>query len=344
MNKPAIHPQRWTPPVAVRTPRPLPLTNLQIHHMPGVGPEHVLPADNGHLLTGLEDGRVIDYDPSSREHRVIVNTGGRPLGLAWHPDGSLIICDTIKGLLQYRPAENAVHSLAAGFNGTPFTFCSNVIAAADGTIYFTHSTKKYNLDNWTGDILEHRPTGQLFRLSPDGTLELLLDELGFANGVTLAPDETFLVVAETIGYDLLKVDLSGDRQGRVDRFGDPLPGFPDNIATGADGNIWVSTVAPRIPAIDFLLPRHPWLRKLVWALPGLEGQAKNEIAVRVFDMSGAIVYDFFGTHPDFANPTAVAQPGNTAWLAGIRANALASFDVPPAPAAPHPTAASHAHE
>jgi sugar lactone lactonase YvrE len=330
MSKPAISPQRWTPPKAVTTAHPLPLRNFQIHPMPGSGPEHVTPGKNGDLLTGLDDGRVISYDPKTRRHNVIVDTSGRPLGMAWHPDGSLIICDAQRGLLASRP-DGSLDVLASGYQGTSFTFCSNVTVTDDGTIYFSHSSQKYNLANWTGDIIEHRPTGQLFRYNTDGTLELLLDGLGFANGVALSADESFLVVAQTVGYDLLKLDLTGDAQGAVTRFGEAMPGMPDNIAADPGGNIWVSIVAPRIGAVDYLLPRNPLWRKVVWALPERllqSAQGTPSTGVRVLDATGAIVYDFIGTHPDFGNPTAVWPVGDKVWLASLPSNALAGFDLP----------------
>jgi sugar lactone lactonase YvrE len=298
--------------------------------MPGNGPEHVTPGKNADLLTGLNDGRVISYDPQTLKDRVIVDTGGRPLGMAWHPDGSLIICDAQRGLLAHR-ADGSLDVLTAGYRSVPFTFCSNVTVTDGGTIYFSHSSTKYNLANWTGDILEHRPTGRLFRYNTDGTCELLLDGLGFANGIALARDESFVVVAETIGYDLVRLELTGDRQGALTRFGDPMPGMPDNICADQDGNIWVSIVAPRIGAIDFLLPRSPLLRKALWALPDRllqSAQGTPSIGVRVLDEKGATVYDFIGTHPDFGNPTAVSAVGDKVWLASLPSNALASFDRP----------------
>lgn len=330
MTKPAITPQRWAPPKAVTTAEPLPLRNLDIHPMPGNGPEHVTPGRNGDLLTGLDDGRVISYDPQTRKDTLIVDTGGRPLGMAWHPDGSLIICDAQRGLLAYRP-DGSLDVLAAGYGDVPFTFCSNVAVTAEGTIYFSHSSTKFNLANWTGDILEHLPTGRLFRYSTDGTVELLLDGLGFANGIALALDESFIVVAETIGYDLVKLELTGERQGTLSRFGDPMPGMPDNIGADEDGNIWVSIVAPRVGIVDFLLPRNPLWRKALWAVPERllqSAQGTPATGVRVLDQSGAIVYDFLGTHPDFGNPTAVWPVGDTVWLASLPSNALASFDHP----------------
>jgi sugar lactone lactonase YvrE len=328
MRKPTIQPRRWIPPRAIAAAQPLPMPNLTVHPLPGEGPEHVLPGDDGHVLTGLNDGRVIDYNPETREDTLVVDTGGRPLGLAWHPDGSLLICDSARGLLRYRPG-SGLDTLASGYNGAAFTFCSNVTAASDGTIYFTHASTKFTEDTWSGDVFEHRPTGQLFRLTPDGALDLLIDHLAFANGVTLAPDESFVVVAETTGYDLLKLELSGARQGTATRFGAALAGFPDNITTCSDGNIWVAIPGPRVALMDRLLPRNPLWRKALWALPDrFQPRPEPSCTVRVLDIGGDIVHDFYGVNPGFANPIAVCRIGTRAWMAGLYSRALASFDLP----------------
>ena len=135
--------------------------------------------------------------------------------------------------------------LSDSYGGSRFIFCNNAAVAADGTIYFTDSSTKFGFEHWRGDLLEHRPTGRLFRRDPDGTLTVLLDGLAFANGVALAADESFVVVAETAGYALRRVWLTGERAGPAEPFGPTLPGFPDNISTGEDGNIWVAIASPR---------------------------------------------------------------------------------------------------
>src|SRR5262249_5209588 len=105
--------------------------------------------------------------------------------------------------------------------------------------------------------------------------------------------------------------------------------FPDNITTGSDGNIWVAIPSPRVKFMDFLLPRNPLWRKALWGLPHrLQPQPEPTSAVRVLDSRGDIVYDFDGTYHGFANPTAVCQVGDKAWMAGLFYEALASFDLP----------------
>ena len=267
-------------------------------------------------------------DPDTGAETAVAHTGGCPLGLELHPDGGLVVCDAECGLLHV-DQDGSVNVLTDAFQGRPFVFCNNPAVARDGTIYFSDSSTKFGLNDWTGDALEHRPTGRLFRRMPHGELEIVADGLALANGVALSPDESFVVVAQTVAYDLLRVELDGPQQGRVERLGDPLPGFPDNVSTGDDGNLWVTLMAPRIPFLDYLLPRHPALRKLLWRLPQpLPPPRAKPIQIRALSPAGELMHDLYGSQPEFGNVTGVRQVGDRIWMASIQHAAIASCQLP----------------
>ncbi|MCW2831073.1 MAG: hypothetical protein JWP31_1765 [Aeromicrobium sp.] len=328
MSKPSLDPARWTPPQAGPAGSPTRLRDLRVLPSSGYGTEDVLVRADGHVVTGLEDGRLVAIDPSTGTEIVVADTGGRPLGIEHHPQGGLVVCDSSRGLLRVSEGRD-VTVLEAGFEGVPFRFCNNAAVAADGTIWFTDSSTKFGFEHWRGDLIEHRPTGRLFRRDPEGTLELVLDELAFANGVALAADESFVVVAETAGYSLRRVWLTGDRAGQVEPFGPVLPGFPDNISTGEDGNIWVAVASPRDEILDRLLPRSPWIRRLVWSLPDrFQPQPKPVIRIQALAADGTLVHDFAGEHPDFGKPTGVRQVGRQVWMGSFEQMTIAVFDLP----------------
>ena len=80
-----------------------------------------------------------------------------------------------------------------------------------------------------------RATGSLFRRDPDGTVTVLASGLLFANGVTLTADESAIVFAESTGRRLSKYWLTGAQAGSLTPLVSHLPGYPDNISTGSDG-------------------------------------------------------------------------------------------------------------
>lgn len=54
--------------------------------------------------------------------------------------------------------------------------------------------------------------------------KVLLDDLWFANGVVLSPDNQFAVVAETGRHRLLKYYIDGPKKGKSEVFASGLPG------------------------------------------------------------------------------------------------------------------------
>ena len=70
-------------------------------------------------------------------------------------------------------------------------------------------------------------------------LHITFGNLCFANGVALAPDESFALVNETWNYRVLRYWLTGDKKDTWDVFIDNLPGFPDNISSNGKGTFSV---------------------------------------------------------------------------------------------------------
>ena len=83
-------------------------------------------------------------------------------------------------------------------------FCNNGAVASDGTIWFSDSSTKFGIDRWKDDFVQDTTTGRLLRRDPDGTVEVVLDRLRFANGVALSAAEDFVAVAECGGRTVVR--------------------------------------------------------------------------------------------------------------------------------------------
>ena len=322
-RKPPIDPVRWTPPPIDPVPDFGP-AELTIVPVPGEGPEDVVVDASGRLWTGLVDGRIVALSPEG-ETSVVADTGGRPLGLHVARDGRVLICDSHRGLLALDPSSAELDVLVADINGRPLRFCSNVTETSDGTIYFTESTSQFHFEHFAGAVMEARGRGSLFRLDTDGTVTTVLQGLYFANGLTTTADESALVFAETQGRRLSKYWLSGPRAGTVTPLAVHLPGYPDNISTGADGRIWVAIVSPPNTAAEALAPRAPVIRKLLWQLPDrLQPKIRPQVWVLAFDAdSGDVLTGVQTTRPDFGTVTGVVESAGRLWMSTIAFPALA---------------------
>jgi len=271
-----ISPLAWSPPTAP----PLTGPYQQNHSLSGVerlelvppgtgfAPEDIALDPQNRIYAGLADGRIMRLQADGTNPQVFSNTYGRPLGLAFDPNGNLIVADAIKGLLSIAH-DGLVSVLTTETNGQHFGCLNDLDVAADGTIYFTEASSKFPMSNFTADLLEHRGNGRLFAYDPrTKTTRTLLSDLCFANGVAVSPDQLFVLVVETGAYRVHRVWLSGAKSGQAEIFIDNLPGFPDGISSNGRDKFWLALVTPRDEVLDKLLP-HPFLRKVVMRLPKL---------------------------------------------------------------------------
>ncbi|MGW7046883.1 SMP-30/gluconolactonase/LRE family protein [Streptomyces avermitilis] len=303
---------------------------LRLLPLGGEGPEHVTGDGAGGLLTGVADGRILSVDAATRRVREVADTGGRPMGLTMRSDGTLLVCDAERGLLSVDPATRAVRVLLTAAAGVPLGLCSNVAQARDGTVYVTDSSARYGLRDWKRDLLKHVGTGRLIRLTPDGSADVLLDGLQFANGVVLAPDESYAVVAETGASRLVRVLVGGDRAGEHDVLADALPGFPDNLTTADDGLIWVALAGPRDPLVELLHRGPAVLRRTLAALPArVLPDPRPSVRALGLDPGGRPVHDVRRVPRGFRMATSAHCAGGRLWFGSLRGSALAVTNLPP---------------
>ncbi|HEY1838632.1 MAG TPA: SMP-30/gluconolactonase/LRE family protein [Mycobacterium sp.] len=330
MPKPSIDPIRWQPPPS----RPLPAPDLtaapHVVAVPGTAPEDVVADGEGNIWTGVEDGRIVRISPDARSVQVVADTGGRPLGLAMARDGRLLICDSHRGLLRYDPSTGTIEALVPEVAGRALTFCSNAVESTDGTIYFTESTSRFYYEYYKGSVIEGRPSGSLFRRAPDGTVSQLARGLQFANGVTLTADESAVVFAESAGCRLSKYWLTGERAGTITALVTALPGYPDNISTGLDGRIWVALVSDRNRLNEWLGPRAPIIRSLMWRVLPYRWlpDPKPTVWVAAFDPDdGHLVTQLRTQHADFGLATGVVETPGRLWLGRIGGTGVCYLDL-----------------
>jgi len=328
--KPSVEPVVWTPPPRSRvstSQRPEPLPALRLLSLPARG-EDVAVDREGRLLAGLEDGRIVRLASDGSALETLANTGGRPIGIEVAPDGSVVICDTRRGLLRLAPEARSLELLLDA-RAHDLRLCNNAAIAGDGTIYFSDSSRRFDLEHWRADLIEHSGTGRLFKLSPDGKLELLLSGLQFANGVALAADESFVAVAETGAYRITRYWLAGERRGACDLLAHGLPGFPDNLSSNERGEIWVAIASPRNPLLDLLHRSAPILRKLAWALPErAQPQPVRQVRALAIAADGTIVRDLCGSSDDFHMVTGMREHAGTLYLASLEEARLAALTLP----------------
>ncbi len=182
-------------------------------------------------VSDVFDNRVYAISPDgSRE--LVAHVPNRPSGLAFLPDGSLIIVSSKdRKLLRYvdgATAEYADLSLHAAGD------VNDLAVDRKGRLYVGN----FGYDYDAGE--DRRPTC-LHRVDPDGSITEVADGVEFPNGSVVIDGGRTLVVAETWVGRLKAFDLADDGSLSNPRvFADLGDRQPDGLCADAEGAIWVA--------------------------------------------------------------------------------------------------------
>ncbi len=173
--------------------------------------------------------RAVDQ---SGKAETIVEVPGRPSGLGWRPDGTLLIVSmTDRRLMRFASGKLSVEAelepLATGH-------CNDMVVDAKGRAYVGN----FGYDRHAG---EAERTTCLIRVDPDRSVHRAADELLFPNGTVITLDGRTLIVGETFAHRLTAFDVAADGTLSNRRLWATIDGcYPDGICLDAEGAIWVS--------------------------------------------------------------------------------------------------------
>ena len=295
------------------------------------GPEDATIGADGRLYATTSDGHILRID--SGQVGEFTFAGGRPLGIETGRDGSFVVANAHIGLQRIDRTGNVLTVLNE-FNGEPLYDANSLAIAADGTIYFSVSSRKFGAKKFHGsyeasllDILEHGGQGLLLAFDPSsGETAVVLENLNYANGVALSPDDSYVLVSETGHYRVLKHWLAGPGQGTTEVLIDNLPGFPDNLKNGLDGRFWLGFAAPRNKLLDQLSDK-PLLRKIIQRLPAfLRPKAVPASHVIAFNGEGQILMNMHDPSARFTTLTGVVETDRALYFTTLFGHELPKLD------------------
>lgn len=336
--RPPIHAVAWHPPAAPsiagsEAPAPA-FAALTLLPLPdGHGPESIIRGPDDRLYTGLKDGRIVRFRPDGSGMELYADTGGRPNGMAFDSDGNLLVSDSFRGLVSIGPDREVV-VLADRAEDGPFVFPDGLDIAEDGTVWFTDATARFPDGAFHYDVLEGRATGRLLTYDPStGRVRTRAADLRFPNGVSLGPDDAFLLVNETLGYRTLRYWIRGPKAGRIEPFVESYPGMPDDVRFDGDGLFWVALNARRMGWVDWLQP-HPRLKNYLATLVGPifpDTDARwigSGAFVMAIDLEGNIVHSLEDSERRYVTSTGVLAHDGSLYIGSVVEPAVARIPLP----------------
>jgi len=291
-------------------------------------------------MTGNRHGDIMRFfGPDHTRHEIFAHVGGQPLGLAFDREGNLDVCIGGMGLYQITP-ERKLNKLSDETNRTLFSvvddsrlrLADDLDIAADGRVFFSEATIRFEMHEWPVDALESRGNGRIICFDPKtGKSHTEISNLIFPNGICMLPDGESFFFAETFGCRVSRYYYAGPKKGRLDIVIDNMPGYPDNINRASDGNYWLAIVGMRSPALDLALRMPGFRRRMArrcapdaWMYPNLNTgcvikfNEKGEVLESLWDLGGK-------NHPMI---TSIREHKGVLYLGGIYNNRIGTYEIP----------------
>ncbi|MGC9468386.1 MAG: SMP-30/gluconolactonase/LRE family protein [Anaerolineae bacterium] len=181
----------------------------------------------------IPNGYLYVYDPATGDYARVFE--GPPIGgFTIQEDGSLLLFMAKGTIAIWRPGVEDSRDLEMVIEEIPAerdTRFNDVIADPAGRVF-------------CGTMPTPERPAHLYRLDPDGTLTMLLDDVGLSNGMGFTPDRRGLYYTDTRKHTIYLFDYDEDT-GRITnrRVFVEVPeeqgeGHPDGMAVDVEGNVW----------------------------------------------------------------------------------------------------------
>ncbi|MEV0220566.1 SMP-30/gluconolactonase/LRE family protein [Streptomyces sp. NPDC050704] len=171
--------------------------------------------------------RVHTYDPVSGRRTVMVTE--QHVGAAKPRAGGGLVVNLRDGVGLYGPGGEDFRWLH--HDPVPGRRANDAAVAPDGSLWA--GTMRY--DEATGG-------GTLSRFAPDGTVDVVLDDVTVSNGTGWSPDGRLMYYIDTPTRRIDVFDFDGEQATNRRKLADieEGAGFPDGLTVDADGCVWVA--------------------------------------------------------------------------------------------------------
>ncbi|KAM0332346.1 hypothetical protein ACHAQA_002623 [Verticillium albo-atrum] len=182
------------------------------------------------FVVDIPYGRILKID-AQKNVTVACKWDGEPNGLVATSDGNLLVADYKQGILSFDPSTGNITPKLTHNNMERFKGPNDLIVDSKNNLYFTDQGQTGMSD----------PTGRVYRLSPEGRLDVLISNGASPNGLCLSLDERFLYVAMTRANQVWRCPLHAD--GSTSKVGIFFQSFgnagPDGLALDEEGNLFI---------------------------------------------------------------------------------------------------------
>jgi sugar lactone lactonase YvrE len=175
---------------------------------------------------------ALDLDGTAE---VMADVDAFPFSIDWLPDGPMLVTAG-RELLRLDDGSLVAHRDLGELSEYGW---NEIVVDCSGNVYVNGA----GFDLMGGG--EFAP-GIVALLRPDGSAEVVAEEVAFPNGMAITPEGSTLIVADSYAKELIGFEVTADG-GLTDRrtWADLDDGVPDGICIDAEGAVWYADVPNR---------------------------------------------------------------------------------------------------
>jgi gluconolactonase len=194
---------------------------------------------DGYLLFSDMDADLIyKMDPKTGIKEVYLSPSGAANGLAFDPQGRVIMCREQERDLARIEFDGTVTVLASHYDGKRLNSPNDLVIRSDGTVFFTDP-----YINGSSPTPKELGFNGVFAWTPDGRIILLDTSVGGPNGITLSPDQKNLYVNNGWTKTVFLFDIMDDNSitnKRVFAETPTISGVLDGMKVDENGFLYVA--------------------------------------------------------------------------------------------------------
>lgn len=180
------------------------------------------------------------YALKDGEKEVYRRPSGGSNGLTFDAHGRLVACEHGNRRVSLTRENGEVDTLAGEYKGKRLNSPNDLVVRSDGSVYFTDPPYGVQAEKRELDFQG------VYRITPDGKLQLLVKDFIKPNGLAFSPDEKVLYIADTEKSWVRAFDVQDDgslTDGRVfARAPEGQQMRPDGMKVDVEGNLYVTGV------------------------------------------------------------------------------------------------------
>ena len=177
---------------------------------------------------------IVAVDPNGNSEVVVRRSFGLPFCIDWLPDGRLLVVSAREKCV-FRREPKGTFVTHADLKSVSDKSWNEIVVDGRGNAYVNGA----GFDMMAGETFA---PGIIALVAPDGSVRKVADGIAFPNGMSVTPDNSTLIIAESYGKKLTAFDIARDGSLLNRRLWAAVDGYPDGICLDAEGAVWYADV------------------------------------------------------------------------------------------------------